>query len=259
MKFKSLLLVIPFLLASADTFAQLTTGEPSASVIRTGNRAQAGDFGIYIGAKTSMFKDLFDSDVSIKAIPLLNFKYMYTDHIEFRAGLDFYSKTNTLKGDAFNGSSMSSTANVKNVSTSTDFMVYPGVAYHFNKLNIFDVYVGAELPIGGNGSSVKVAEESYSTKVTKRSFVIGLGAFIGIQAYLGRLPLALGVEYGLSSQLDTGLKYKNELTAEGHTQTYYTVDTSAFEDKSGTQYDTLKAQKGELGHQIRLTFTYYFK
>lgn len=34
---------------SLASFAQLTTGEPSAKKIRTGNRAQAGDFGLYIG------------------------------------------------------------------------------------------------------------------------------------------------------------------------------------------------------------------
>lgn len=256
MKLKSILLVIPILFAAAPAFAQLTTGEPSASVIRTGNRAQAGDFGIYIGAKTSMFKDLFDSEVSIKAMPLINFKYMYTDNVEFRVGLDFYSKTNRLKGDRLTGEDNKVTA-AKNIDGSTDFMVYPGIAYHFNKLNIFDVYVGAELPLGGNGTSTASEVGDASTKITKRSFVIGLGAFIGVQAYLGRLPLALGVEYGLSSQFDTGLKYKCETTYEGKTQTYYTADSSEFKDNN--RYDTLKAKKGTLGNQIRLTFTYYFR
>lgn len=256
MKLKSVFLAIPLLLISASAFAQLSTGEPSATVIRTGNRAQEGNFGLYVGVKTSMFKDLFDGNVSVKAMPLLNFKYMYTDNVEFRVGLDFYSKTNRLNGEVPAGE-YNETTSVKNTNGSTDFMVYPGIAYHFNKLNIFDIYVGAELPLGGNGTSVYSGYGNYSEKVTKRSFVIGLGAFVGIQAYLGRLPLALGVEYGLSSQFDTGLKYKHQINNEGNTQTYFTTDPSEFTGDG--RYDTLKAKKGTLGNQIRLTFTYYFK
>ena len=31
---------------SVPAFAQITTGKPSSKVIRTGNRAEAGDFGL---------------------------------------------------------------------------------------------------------------------------------------------------------------------------------------------------------------------
>ena len=42
---------------SLASFAQLTTGEPSAKKIRTGNRAQAGDFGLYIGFPINNYVD----------------------------------------------------------------------------------------------------------------------------------------------------------------------------------------------------------
>ena len=58
MKTRFTLLLLALLgLGTVDSFAQLTTGKPSAKVIRTGNRAQAGDFGLYVGATSNMFKE----------------------------------------------------------------------------------------------------------------------------------------------------------------------------------------------------------
>ena len=57
MKKTSLLLVA--LLAVSTAFAQISTGEPHSSVIpRTGNRPQAGDFGMYLGASVTQVIDL---------------------------------------------------------------------------------------------------------------------------------------------------------------------------------------------------------
>ena len=98
-----------------------------------------------------------------------------------------------------------------------------------------------------------------SSTTTKRAFVIGIGAFIGIQAFIADLPLALGAEFGVSSRFDTGVKYKtvNEVTGND-TQTYY---SSAIENLPGenVDYDSLKARTGEIGGQFRFTLTYYFK
>ena len=90
--------------------------------------------------------------------------------------------------------------------------------------------------------------------------MIGLGAFVGIQAFIADLPLAIGAEFGISSKFDTGVKYKHVEEVTGNdTQTYY---SSAIEDLPGytnTQYDSLKARTGEIGGQFRFTLTYYFK
>jgi hypothetical protein len=58
--------------------AQITTGESSSQVVRTGNRAEAGDFGLYLGATSDMFKNIVDG-FDVQALPLLNFKYMISD------------------------------------------------------------------------------------------------------------------------------------------------------------------------------------
>lgn len=142
-------------------------------------------------------------------------------------------------------------------------MLYPGVAYHFSKLNILDVYIGAELPLGWDATTTKsemTGEFGGSQSITKKSFVIGLGAFVGLQAYIADLPLAIGVEYGLSSRLDTGLKYKSVTVSDNTTTTTYQPDLTDFNHvEDNSTYSKLAARKGEIGGQFRLTLSYYFK
>lgn len=242
---------------AVTSFAQISTGEPTSKVYKVGNRAEEGDFGLYLGVKTSMFKDIFDGSVSVTALPLINLKYMATDQLEARLGIEFYQTAEKLKGSLREDNHTSS---MNHRDGSTDFLLYPGVAYHFSRHNILDVYAGAEIPVGWSSYSTLIEEGSFYDKVTRRSFVIGLGAFVGLQAYIAKLPLAVGVEYGISAQSDTGLKYKTELTSNGKTQIFYSPDYEMFEsvDADGI-FDNLKARKGVIGNQVRLTLTYYFK
>lgn len=259
MKTKALFLAV--LIAMGGTLtahAQLTTGEPSAKVIRTGNRAKRGDYGIYIGTTTTMFGNIFKDDVEMLPLPLINFKYMSSNHLELRVGLETYKLSEKLKGD-INSSTNTTTQTSQKYGEST-LMLYPGFAYHFSSRNILDVYVGAELPLGWDAKSIKTTEDTYTSNSTKRSFVLGLGAFIGLQAYIADLPLALGLEYGISSRLDTGLKYKNELTTNNKTTVSYSPSGQFDHMHTATsEYEKLKARKGEIGGQLRLTLSYYFK
>ena len=73
-------------------------------------------------------------------------------------------------------------------------------------------------------------------------FKFGLGAFIGLQAYVCNLPLAVGLEYGISTMYNTvsdGTITSNGMTIEGV-----------------TDYDH---KKWTLGNQARFTITYFFK
>lgn len=106
------------------------------------------------------------------------------------------------------------------------------------------------------------SSDSNSFKTTKRAFTIGVGAFIGVQAFVANLPLAIGVEYGLSSRFDAGLKYKYEDTENGKTQVYYSPSEDSrlgHYDFYDTEFSKLKAKKGTIGNQIRVTLSYYFK
>lgn len=224
MKKVFLLLALCCGVVAAD--AQITTGQNTSKVIRTGNRAQQGNFGLYLGATTDMFRKFTDGDIKFNALPLINLKYMYTDNVEARLGIEWWKSTETVD------------ASSKSESWEKSYMFYPGIAYHFNNKNLLDVYVGGELPLGFGSKGY----DSGSNDVSATNFNIGLGAFIGLQAYIANLPVAVGVEYGVSmlrSSVSDG-----RLTKDGMTIDQVTKD--------------LDNTKFKLGHQARFTLTYYF-
>ena len=242
---------------AVPALAQITTGKPSSKVIRTGNRAEAGDFGLYLGANLNLY-DGFEGETQFKALPLLNFKYMMTDEAELRLGLELYKDSERANGSVEQNSSLLPASSRTSDSRA---MLYPGFAWHFSSRNLLDVYVGAELPLGWDNYTH--ASESgidgsgtVMAKITKRTFVVGLGAFIGMQAYIADLPLALGVELGISSRYDIGTKYKHQTETNGSDQQIYYTKTL---DPGADQYDKLRARTGEIVGQARITLTYYFK
>jgi hypothetical protein len=223
--------------------AQITTGKSSAQVVRTGNRAEAGNFGLYLGATAYMFRNLVHIDeAELKALPLINFKYMVNDNVEARLGLEWWTMST---GNKVSGENASGDYKTKHKNKETSKYFYPGIAYHFSNTNLLDVYVGAELPIGWESTVVKDFADSealdYNTKTVTRDFNIGLGAFVGLQAYVANLPLAVGVEYGISS-----LK---------------TVSSNKYVTDEEQEYkpERRKDNTWNVGHQARLTLTYFFK
>lgn len=233
--------------------AQISTGETSSKVIRTGNRAQAGNFGIYLGATSEIFKNIGSSGTNFDAIPLINLKYMKTDQLEYRLGLEWYDKytsDNTFAGD-------DDEIKTSNTESESKFMFYPGVAYHFSPKNLLDVYVGAELPIGfgtvGKHTYIDGLEgeeaEGVDTRTghTAKVFRMGVGAFIGLQAYIANLPIALGVEYGIS----TLYNHYNQGTFEKDGYYLSAIDANSIDPQKS-------ATKWKLGNQVRVTLSYYF-
>lgn len=212
--------------------AQITTGESSSKVIRTGNRAKAGNFGIYLGATSDIFKNLGDNGPEhFEALPLINLKYMKSDALEYRLGFEWWKKSDSQKYDG--GQKDYETNN-----SETSFMFYPGIAYHFSNKNLLDVYVGGEVPFGFGSKSF----ENDDYDASAGHFRFGLGAFIGLQAYIGNLPLALGLEYGVSTQY-------NKVSDGSMTQDKMTI---------GEIHEDLSESKWRLGQQLRLTLSYYF-
>lgn len=211
--------------------AQITTGESVSKVVRTGNRAQAGDAGLYLGATTDMFRSITDGNIKFKAIPLINLKYMQTDKIELRLGIEWWDKNEKSDGDDYETSKSES-----------EFNFYPGVAYHFNNKNLLDVYVGAELPFGFGRRGYDYGKDNSNSA---SMFQVGLGAFIGLQAYVADLPIALGLEYGVSC----GYQHvgNGTMSSDYHTQVIEGIS------------EDFNQSKFKLGNQARMTISYFFK
>ncbi|MDR1878358.1 MAG: hypothetical protein LBQ64_02205 [Bacteroidales bacterium] len=243
---------------SIQGFAQISEGSVNAKIIRTGNRPEAGTFGVYVGPALSDILRMADRNTSWRGFPLVNLKYYTSPNLEFRLGLQFYSESSKTKGVLVN------TANSDGTSYGTKSKesynrIMPGIAYHFSSKNLVDVYLGVAIPLGydiDDRNSVSSDEIALVNKVKRTSFVIGGEAFIGLQCFVADLPLSLGLEYGISGLCEFGQKYKHEVANVGGTETqiFYTTDGNAM----GTNYSDLKSQKGEAGSDIRLTISYYF-
>lgn len=230
---KFFLLLVLCVCGASLAEAQITTGESTSQVVRTGNRAEAGDFGLYLGATTSMFKNIGSKNVDFSALPLINLKYMVDDNVEARLGIEWWKKSNTVKAEK-----------AKTTDKESSMMFYPGVAYHFNRSNLLDVYVGGELPFGWGSKGKKFEMDGEDDEDNSGSnFNIGLGAFIGLQAYICNLPLAVGVEYGVS------VKYNK--ASDGILSSDGMTIANPEKDVDNNQFN--------LGHQARLTLTYFFK
>lgn len=241
---KVVLIALALCMGFVTVNAQITTGENSAQVIRTGNRAEAGDFGLYLGGTSTIFKSLLNVDeAGFEALPLINFKYMMSDKLEARIGLEWWTVSGTGKssGENSKGDFVS-----KKGTKETKKFLSPGIAYHFNSSNLLDVYVGAELPFGWgattNTTFVDVDGDDYDVddEAKTNTFKLGLGGFVGLQGYIANLPLALGVEYGISSLKDVS------------SVTIITDEEQDYKTKnSNTDW--------KVGHQVRFTLTYFFK
>ena len=188
--------------------AQLSEGQPRSTTIKTGNRPGAGDWGLYVGPSFSEVVDLINWAKSVKkdegiaivrGLPLVNVKYYIKDNLEFRTGIQFYNVVNKYVGTV-------GTDNVaaKNKYSNALFRLSPALTYHFPTKNIVDVYMGGQLPFGFDIDKDINELGDFKRNATRNSFVIGIGAIVGLQVFVADLPFSIGLEYGLSGLLKCG-------------------------------------------------------
>lgn len=258
--------LVAMLLVVSSAMAQISTGEPHASVIpRTGNRPQKGDWGLYMGASVTQIMDLIQyndktsSDFTDRssvywALPMVNLKYYITNNWEARCGFEFACQTENTNLKLADEGMLSGTSKSTKNSNFTRFL--PGVAYHFNTKNILDVYMGAQLPIGWEVNSQKsnaTAEQSIFATSTKTStFVLGGGIFVGLQMFIADLPFAIGIEGGYSGMARFGGLTKTTQTIDDKTQTFVNIDGAKTEIQSATK------SFATWGADAAITFSYYF-
>ncbi len=268
--------------------AQISEGEPSAKTYTTGNRPEKGTFGLYFGVESDLFGGNLDDAGGFltKPFPIVNLKYMLTDNLELRLGMRFRKDRASLNfgndEDADNGIAYDESYKFKAVVSDNQFR--PGIAYHFTKSNLLDVYAGAEGLIGwrrnflkqwsevdGNETSTTMTNQLFNRDNTTKGVQFGVGAFIGLQAFIARLPLAIGFEYGITTLWDGGMKNRSYVK-NGDNDPVITYSEAANWDPNnwiqgasaavgaqrGAQFDYMKARRGQWGNQVRFTISYYF-
>lgn len=259
MKRKLFLLAIVSVAFSFSLSAQISKGDPTATTIKTGNRPGKGDFGVFFGGGLMIGQD------EPFILPVMNFKYFVADKLELRAGIDLYRNFRRSKGKVITGSEFADPLMTYNSTTAyVDgfFHIVPGLAYHFSNLNILDVYVGAEIPLGVehfrnvskiSGDNAPATPTPVSVE-TWNPFVIGANLLVGIQAFIGNLPLAIGLEYGIGAKAFLGdkVKYVTENNA-GDKAVYFKTNA-----ENTAKWAKLSRNSGYVDHTVRLTVSYYF-
>jgi len=263
--------------------AQISEGEPSAKTYTTGNRPLKGTFGLYFGVESDLFGGNLASANGFmrNPFPIVNLKYMLSDNLELRLGMKFWKDRETLKygNDKDEDNGIAFDESHKATAVVSDNQFRPGIAYHFTKSNLLDVYAGAEGIIGwrrdvlktcdvinGDETSITMTNPYLAQTGIAQGVQLGVGAFIGLQAFIARLPLAIGFEYGISTKWDGGMKSRfYQKVGDNDPVTTYS-DAANWDFLAGTvpgqrgdnTFDYVKARKGQWGNQVRFTISYYF-
>jgi len=260
---KKILLFSMIALFCMPAFAQLSTREnQEPSVFKTGTRPEQGDIGIWVGPSITEFIQMADKEINWRGMPLINFKFYLTDELVLRAGLQIYNKSQGLTGKERQPDS----ADFKFSKSNTYFMITPGIEYHFTPKNLVDVYIGASLPLGcnaiSNKSTTTIGKDKIKNNQTQNQFLLGIGAFVGLQCFVADLPLAIGLEFGISGFGKFGGATKNVVTEKNENgkyedKKYFTYDDPEF-GSGMMQAKKISTSKFELGYDLRVTLSYYF-
>ena len=263
MKFKYFLIIaLVALLGSTKAFSQLSKRVNDSSVIRIGTRPQEGNFGFYLSTSYQEIEEMLDKDIDVTGIPAINIKYYFSDHIVFGLGMQAYKTKEYLSGEL----SSDETGVFNDISIESRNIFSPRAEYHFAENNIFDVYVGAQFPIGWEKEIVEIGEKyneagDYNNdRITKSSLIYGYNFFTGIQTFIADLPMALGFEMGIRGFGYGDLTFKHEeeysIGGEEFSQTYYTKGND--QNTNYTEYKELDYKEFDLGGDFRITFNYFF-
>lgn len=258
----AVLLIIAFI--STDAFSQLSDRVNSPSTFKVGTRPVMGNYGLFFGVAYNEIEYWFDHDLDYNGLPIVSIKYYKTDNKVWRIGFQTSTSNSIIKGTVdptVNGGTLTEQKLIDNFSR---FTLYPGYERHFTSSNILDIYMGCLVPFGWNREKY-IDNETYTLgnynnyTRTRTSVTYGLEAFVGVQAFVADLPLALGMDFGAAAMGHLMDRYKHEVSTKAGAlttdQVFYTVDDTG----GGVLYEKLNRRDYQLQGNIRLTITYFFK
>jgi len=253
------------LFCSTNVYSQLSDRVSSPSTFKVGTRPVMGNYGLFFGLAYNELEYWFDNDLEYNGLPIVSLKYYKTDNNVWRIGFQTSTTNEIEKGKVdplVNGGTL---IEKKLIDNSSRFTFYPGFERHFTSSNILDVYMGWLIPVGWDRERL-VDEKSYNNSNydnysrTRTSLTYGFEGFVGVQAFVADLPLALGIDFGAAAMGHVFDRYKHEYSSKvGATvvdQVFYTVDETI---GIGTQYESLSRRDFQLQGNVRLTITYFFK
>ena len=256
------------------SFSQISDRANDESTYLLGARPEAGNFGFFFGMSTADIMELSDNDWEESGIPLINVKYYKTDKLVLRAGVQVSKKRRSIDGTL--DADMTGYTDYKHVETDASWNLALGAEQHFDLSNIFDSYIGLNGNVGYE-RSVRTHNESYAggdyanSEGSNFGLTYGLETFIGTNFFIADLPIAAGLELGITAKNYGASKYKYEVDqvsgGTAYSATYYTSLVDDFENMStnfgdnsqSLQFTDLKARRFDIMPLARLTLTFYLK
>ena len=278
---KRYLILTAFIITSVSSFAQISDRINDASTYNFGARPEAGNFGYYLALSSNDIIDLAEAstteDIAALGIPLINVKYYASDKLVYKFGAQIWSKKRSIVGEidttAFPGQGFGSIFENKEVDARFNFLL--GAERHFDVSNLIDGYIGLQSSLGYVRT---VTETAYGTDFTSDFFsdkgssfglTYALEAFVGSNLFIADLPIAFGVELGVSARNYGDTKFKYEYQENiGNVQNsgeYFTSNISDFENSiannvsNNVRFSKLKTRSFDVLPLARLTLSYYFK
>jgi len=256
----STLLLGAFIFFGINANAQLSERVNNPSTFRLGTRPTQGNIGFSVGYSYADNDSLTKGKASIDSyIPLLTVQYYLTDDIVINLGYQNMKTSRSYSGDLdkdFSGNAVSYESNNK---TSKNYLKI-GVDKHFLASNVLDPYIGVSIPLGywseSKGSTTTYDDGTGSGSLKSRfSFYYGFEIKMGVQAFIADLPIAIGLEGGISGYGLMGDKYHVEGTnSAGDSFSYYTT-----EENSTMRFSSLSSSSYASGGFARVTLSYYFR
>jgi hypothetical protein len=263
----TMLLTALFLFAN-QSFAQLSTRENEAEIVKLGARPVAGDmcfslsypilrdntFGLKMNKNLLQYNDF------------ITYRYYLTDKLVLKMGLMFWKSRARTAGTTIDTAKFAVSTNDYMVND-RQYSIIPGVEQHFSVGNIFDIWVGGNLNVGfgknSNISNVELVNGDYNNYEEKRNTtLVGVGGAIGVNVFIAHLPLSIGLKYNFNSDWTFGGKWKvAESTKVGTTETdkeYFIQDEDARDIPDALQYDKLKRNLWDTNQEIRVVLNIYF-
>jgi len=266
-KFTKLTILFVFIFSSVS-FAQLSQRENDPATYKIGTRPIAGNMGFYVGLDAKKITDLLKKDEekelqTKKTFPLVNVKYYIDNNTVFRIGFSASKEKSTFVGKSTEDTTASSFSEAKTKEVTSEYLLIPAIEKHFNATNFLDAYVGAQALLGyvkdrRDSTYTLVNGDNYTEKRKGTSPVYGLGGFIGLQAFIADLPVAIGLEYGIVGK--GYLNNKFTTTTESNIGNVSSTTTSidpANGDFEGN-YDKGTAREFEISNMVRVTLNYFF-
>ena len=260
------LIVLLFFGLSLTGYSQLSDRVNSPSTFKVGTRPVQGNLGLYFGLAYNEIEYWFDHDLDYTGLPIISVKYYMTDNNVIRIGIQTSRTSEKAKGTVDPLVDGSNLTEKNHVDVNSKFLFSPGYEHHFTSSNILDVYVGGLLPLGWRSEEL-VNDVSYTggnySHYTRSllSFTYGYEVFVGVQAFVADLPLAVGLDFGVAGLGHLKTKYthvvSSKVGAVATNQTFYTLDSDPL--AGGTLYKDLNSSDSKFQGNIRLTLTYYFK